>query len=414
MSDLEPPADFDNMGPPTAAAPATGRQSRKPPVANAIDTTDFFEWLTTATTRRELRAMLPDYVDVDQFLATARDAALTNQKLLTPNLRPSLLRAIFKAAKQGLRPDGKEGALVPRYDTETRQYGIVWQPMVWGIVKLGRLTGSIDSIRPVIVFLGEDFDIEEGDTQIYRHTVDRRIVGEAYQALYGGISRTDTGRATLKVNPEDFFDRVDCVYTIIRSKDGTVTKRWMPRERIALIRNQQGLNTPWYGPFLDEMICKTSILYTAKHIDLDISNPATERFREAMQHDMDIDFDRHEPVTGPGGIGLLGHETKLDMFENLTAGPKQTADLTEKVQEPPSNARPKPEPSQKAPVENDDLGLRVDSLIETLRGHTKSTLPQLTNDEKFRAFTTEVAKSNRNPLIVKLRDAVTAAVLREP
>lgn len=363
MSD-DVPAWLDGPSPPTKYQIPRGN-GRQPPVATPQDSTDFFEWLLSAQTRTELVKSLPDYIGVDQFIATAKDAALANQKLLAPNLRSSLLRAIFKAAKQGLRPDNKEGALVPRYDTETKQYGIVWQPMVWGLVKLGRLTGAIETIRPVIVFKGEHFEIEEGDVQVYRHKVDRQIVDEAYQALYGGVSRGENGRATLKVNPEDFFARVDCVYTIITPRDGAPVKRWMSRSRIALIRNQQGLNTPWFGPFLDEMICKTSILFTAKHIDLDISNPATERFREAMQHDMDIDFDQPTArmTAGAGGIGLLGHETKLDAFENLTAPDTREkvevrTDVPEQTQAPRSQPGDVPMTSPRREVDKEAAKVR--------------------------------------------------------
>lgn len=322
MSDQQPPAWLDEAPP---SSPPAGRPSggKVQPTATANDGADFFAWLGSAQTRVDLQRVLPTYLTVESFINTARDAALANPKLLALNIRPSLLRAIGKAAKIGLKPDGREGALVPRYDAETRSFGIVWQPMVWGIIKLGRMTGSIESIRPVIVFLGEDFDIEEGDVQTYRHKVNREIVADAYKSLYGGMSGGE--RPKMQVNTEDFFSRVDCCYCIVRAKDGTVTKRWMPAERLALIRNAQGKNTPWYGPFLDEMICKTIMLYTAKHIDLDVSNPATEHFREAMMVDMDQDFERDDRMIarGPGNVGLLGHETKLDSFEKLFEPPPE-------------------------------------------------------------------------------------------
>lgn len=325
MSD-GPPSYFDEAPPPSAPAATSQRSGGRAlaPAATPADVGDFYEWLNSPGTKYELSKVLPgDYLKADQFIATTKEAAMANPKLLAPNLRPSLLRSIAKAAKMGLRPDGKEGALVPRYDAAERSFGVVWQPMVWGIIKLGRLTGSIESIRPVIVYLGEDFDIEEGDEQTYKHKVNREIVSDAFKALYGGMSGGD--RPRLKVNPEDYFNRIDCAYCIIKSRDGTVTKRWMPRERIALIRASQGANTPWYGPFLDEMVAKTIMLFTAKHVDLDVTNPATERFREAMMVDMDQDFERDDRMIarGPGNVGLLGHENKLDSFEKLFEPPPE-------------------------------------------------------------------------------------------
>lgn len=332
MSDTPPNWVVD--GPPDgapASAPAAYRGNgndpqprRQVPVATGEDGAAFLAWLNSQKTKRDLGAMLPDYLPVEQFISVAKDAATSNPKLLAPNVRPSLLRAIGRAAKMGLRPDGREGALVPRYDAETRSYGIVWQPMVWGIIKLGRFTGAIESIRPVIVFIGETFEIEEGDEQIYRHKVDRAIVAEAYRALYGGMER-DGNRERQLVQPNEFFDRVDCAYCIIRSRDGVVTKRWMPKDRIALIRNMQGKNTPWHGPFLDEMINKTTMLFTSKHLDLDITNPSTLRFRDAMDHDMQLDFDASKAIGAPvpGGVGRIGYETKLDAIERAGGRSKE-------------------------------------------------------------------------------------------
>lgn len=324
-----PPPGFDDAPPfdpgqsvarsPQSARPPATRQA---PQTSATSIPDFYDWLTSREARGELNVVLPDYVDVDQFIATAKDAAINNPKILADNLRPTLMRALFKAAKVGLRPDGREGALIPRYDTIARTYVIVFQPMVQGIIKLGRLTGAIESIRPVIVYRGEHFEIEEGDVQIYRHKVDRQIVSDAYKALYGGMTKDNHPR--IITNSNDYFARVDCAYCIIRSKDGTVTKRWMPQTRINLIRVQQGLNTPWYGAWCDEMISKTIILFTTKHVDLDISNPATGRFREAMQHDLDIDFENArdaEQLPAPQAVGMIGQTTKLDQFERQFGKP---------------------------------------------------------------------------------------------
>lgn len=331
MPDLEPPDWFDQTPPPSAPANAgKGAQQRRPPngrqapQATAEDVGDFYAWLDNPRTALELRKVIPSYLDVDLFLATCKEAALSNARLLAPNLRPSLLRAVAKAARQGLRPDGKEGALVPRYDAQSKSYGVVWQPMIAGVHKLGRLTGAIKTIRGVIVYEGEYFEMEEGDEPRWVHRVDRDLVDQAYQSLYGGMTNTD--RPQLVVHAEDYFRQVSCAYCIITATDGTVTKRWMSARRIHLIRQQQGHNTPWYGPYLDEMILKTVMHYTAKWIDLDISNPATRAFREALLDDVGGDLEALAPPAAPQAMAI-GHETKLHAFETLFAKPKETADL---------------------------------------------------------------------------------------
>ena len=331
-----PPEWFDQAPPlsaPGNAAAKAGQPQRqngngKPrqaPSATVEEVGDFYAWLDNPRTALELRKIIPSYLDVDLFLATCKDAALSNPRLLAPPLRPSLLRAVARAARQGLRPDGREGALVPRYSMEERAYTVSFQAMVWGLTKLGRLTGAIKTIRPIIVFEGETFEMEEGDEPRWIHKVDRKIVDQAYQSLYGGMTAGDHPR--LVVNAEDFFKQVSCAYCIITGADGTVTKRWMSARRIDLIRKQQGKNTPWYGPFVDEMIIKTVILYTAKHLDLDVGNPATKAFREALLDDIGTDdFDRLAPPE-PTRQTAIGHETKLHAFETQFMKPKETADL---------------------------------------------------------------------------------------
>lgn len=331
------PAWMDDVPPPSGAsgnAPAKSgqqQQRRAPdgrqgaPVATAQEGADFFEWLNSPQTRIELEEMLPSYLPATQFIQFAKEAALSNPRLLAPNLRPSLLRAIGKLAKMGLRCDGKEAALVPRYDAGTRQYGIVAQSMVWGIIKLGRLTGAIKTIRPIIVFNGETFEMEEGDEPRWVHKVDRGLTDQAYQALYGGMTGGD--HPDLVVKAEDFFQRVSCAYCIITGTDGTVTKRWMSAKRIDLIRKQQGKKTPWYGPYLDEMIIKTIILYTAKHVDLDIGNRATSAFRQALLDEVGVEDFESIAVPEPSQQRAIGHETKLHAFETQFAAKKETADL---------------------------------------------------------------------------------------
>lgn len=283
----------------------------------------FHQWLEHRDTRGELAKVLPDYVDIETFIANAKAAVLNNPELLKPELRSSLLLAVSKAAVMGLRPDGKEGALVPRWDRQ-RGYQVVWQPMVWGIVALGRRTGAIKSIRAVIVFKGENFEVDEveGTLAHRRDSYSRQLVDEAYAALRGA----DGG-----AQPNKFLERIDSAYCVIDAPDGTRTMRWMPGARILLVRaSSKAQYGPWSGPFVDEMVLKTIILWTSKWLDLDVSNPATQRFRSALETDMDADFDAIEaPVHASAPPALAAPGTKLDGFESLfrPAPEKETVEV---------------------------------------------------------------------------------------
>lgn len=282
-----PPGDYPGGG----GGGGGKRRANAPqmtPEQMAQASTEFYAWLEEPKTISDLRVVLPDNVDPHVFIQTAKTAVLNKPQLLRESLRQSLLVSIMKAAKQGLLPDGKQGALVPRYDTDSSSYQVAWQPMVWGIVKLGRETGAIKQIRAVIVFNGEEFDIIQGEEDRIEHKVDIDIVEEAYAALNGG--KTTHGPLA---KPKEFFDRVRAAYCFITATDGTVTKRYMTRQRlVSLWETSKATNGPWNSRWIDEMILKGVILFTAKWIDLDPNSAPAKRFQAALMTDMEVDFDR--------------------------------------------------------------------------------------------------------------------------
>ena len=284
--------------------------------------------------RAELAAVLPDTVPVDSFIRTAKTAVQNNPDLLNPAWRRSLMLALTRAAGQGLSPDGKHGALVPRWNDQTREMGIAWQPMVWGIVKLGRATGAIKSIRAHIVFDGEPFDVVAGDEDRIIH----RVVPDVVDAAYRGAG------------PDAFMEKVQAAYCIITAPDGTVTKRWMPRSRIARVRAaSRAAKGPWNGPFIDEMILKTVILATAKWIDTVLDSPEANRFREALETDMDAVLEDETQVPEKPGAApaLPPPDAKLDVLEQQIMGALTRQVVGEPVtSEGASTPEPRREPCQ--------------------------------------------------------------------
>jgi recombinational DNA repair protein RecT len=290
-SDIPPPED-------TGRGPSGGRSKRSgpPPMTEEqlkAASADFFEWLAAPETHVQLKMLLPDHVDADVFIATAKSAVLTKPQLLREDFRPSLMIGLMKAAAQGLLPDGKQGVLVPRYDSDSRTTVIAWQPMIWGVVKLGRETGAIREIRAMLVFYGEPFRIIQGDQNIIEHEVDLDIVDAAYAALNAG--RDANGNPLSR--PLDFIAHVRAAYCLITGMDGTITKRWMTRQRlISLWESTRAEKGPWSGRWVDEMFLKGMILFTAKWINLDPNSIAAKRFQAAMLTDLNIDFDRDDNI----------------------------------------------------------------------------------------------------------------------
>jgi phage RecT family recombinase len=304
------------------------------PSANTAAEAEWFNaWLDTPTTRKELKSVLPDNVSVESFVRTAKQAVLTEPKLLTPAWRGSHLQAIAKAAAQGLMPDGKHGALVPRQQ-KAGGYGVSWQPMVWGIMKLARQTGAVEKINAKLVFYGEKFEIDGAEDRII-HKVDPDIVETAYQ----------------EATPAKFMERVQAAYCIFTAPNGTQTMRWMTRARINRVKAvSQAGNGPWNGSFADEMILKTVILYTAKWIETNLDTVEMTRFRDALETDMEADFDA-DP--------MLSHDDSRERHEQARISSEQrVAGLEEQL------AKVAGLDKEKVPVGNGDSGERSETSAE--------------------------------------------------
>ncbi|MGI4944915.1 MAG: recombinase RecT [Janthinobacterium lividum] len=230
-----------------------------------------------AARKVELRAMLPSHITVDDFTRTAHVAVQRDPMLLNPAYGDSLMLAIQQAAEQGLMPDKKEGVLIVRWSQEAGGHAVCWQPMVWGLAKLGRQTGEIETWTANLIWKGEPYTsfIENGE-MVIRH--ERRL----------DCTSPDIGN-------------IVGAYCIITKPNGTKIVRDMPAWRILAVRDaakaaRRGSETgPWFGPFWDEMCIKTVLLYTFKWMDQNlVETDALRRFRAAVTHDMELDFDAEE------------------------------------------------------------------------------------------------------------------------
>ena len=98
----------------------------------------------------ELAKALPSDISPDRFIR-----ALTTSATITPDLQAcswqSLWTACMRACRDGLLPDGKEGAIVPYKSTAT------WIPMYYGKLKRVWQTGQFKWITAGIVREGEEF-----------------------------------------------------------------------------------------------------------------------------------------------------------------------------------------------------------------------------------------------------------------
>lgn len=368
----------------------------------------FIGWLSHPERINEFKKLLPEKISAAIFVDACKTAVLKKPQYLRPDWRQSLMMAVMDAASCGLMPDGKEGAIVPRYDTEAREMRLVFQPMVWGIVKLGRETGAIRSIRAKLVFFGETFRVIEGETDVIEHESNPDLAEAAYSDLYGG---TDKISGNVIAKPDVFLGHVRAAYCFIVGVDGTVTKRWMPRARLVILKNaSRAKNGPWNSAWIDEMILKAVILYTSKWINLDLDTASARRFQSALAIDSAADVPDGDALDRPETaepLALAAPGTKLDMFAEMFQ-PKEKA-AAETVKE----ARSEPVKAVDPGEPPDELAENADELLRALPGYNKRTLANLTKRDEYKDLIANLSSSGRNALMVKIRDAVTAAAQRE-
>lgn len=214
---------------------------------------------TTKSTTDTLAALLRDRKDsiaqlVPQHLTPERLMRVAvNCVAKTPQLQScsptSLLQCVLAAAELGLEPGGALGQfyLVP--------FGNVATPIIGyrGLLELARRSGQIASIRAVVVYTKDTFEMSEGIQQTITHR--RYLDGDAGPMRY--------------------------VYAVAMLKDGSVQVEVMSRAQVDAIRarSRSGNSGPWATDY-DEMAKKTVLRRLAKWLPL-----SSERFDKALELD---------------------------------------------------------------------------------------------------------------------------------
>lgn len=115
----------------------------------------------------QFRAALPAHIPAERFARVLMTAIQQTPELIEVDRR-SLWNAAMKAAQDGLLPDGREGAMVVRWDSK-RGKTASWQPMIAGIRKKVRNSGEIATWDVVAVHANDEFDYELGDAPFVKH-----------------------------------------------------------------------------------------------------------------------------------------------------------------------------------------------------------------------------------------------------
>lgn len=223
--------------------------------------------LTIQQVQNQLTAMLPEIahalpqgVTPERFRSVAITAIQNVPKLLQCDPQ-SLFNACMKAAQDGLLPDGREGAIIPRGNQAS------WQPMVFGIVTKAKRRGSVANLVANIVYAGEPFEVLMGDDDRIAHRRD--------------IAKVIKGKEI-------------AVYAIATMKDGTKEREVMTWQQVQDVRRMSNApNADTWTKSEGEMARKTVIRRLAKR--LPSLDDGDDELRDAIER-VDDHYDFGKPA----------------------------------------------------------------------------------------------------------------------
>lgn len=203
----------------------------------------------------KLTKALPSHLSAKRFISSACSYLESHSKVMDCD-KGSITDSITKAAQMGLVIDGVESALVPR------KMKCTLMVMFQGLLKMVRNSGELKDIQSAVVYDKDEFDYYTDETG--EHLKHRRAWG-------------DRGARKL-------------VFAIARTKDGGTYVEVMDAQQVEAVKKQgyNNADSPWNGPFQDEMWRKSVIRRMAKRL------PSSTDM-ESFAQDLDSDDTEQKP-----------------------------------------------------------------------------------------------------------------------
>lgn len=309
----------------------------------------------------EFKMVLPAHISPDKLQRTILTSVQANPDLLKCDRR-SFITAAFKAAQDGLLPDGREAALV-QFNTRQKIDG------QWQSVKLAQYMPMVFGLRKKILQSGEITDIFA--SVVYRQEIEggRFIYEEGTQRMLRHKPLLDAD-----FDPQD--DDIALAYSVATFADGSKSFEVMRRSEINKVRqasqtgatgktDRQGNAIEPKGPWVDwfaEMAKKTVLRRHSKSLPMsgdvfadvegeDIDNAARSAAAllstpggEPERIEDHTDETPHDPDTG--------EIIDADASEPDDSAP--AADEQPKAEEPATAGEPQPEVTA---ASTDELGV---------------------------------------------------------
>ena len=240
----------------------------------------------------EFKSALPSHISAEKFARNLMTYIKLHPKLLQCD-RTSLYAAAMQAAQDGLIIDGREAGLATF--KETAKY----MPMVAGICKKARNSGEIATINAQVVYENDSYEAwEDEHGPHFKHVKARKDRGVPL-LTFAYAKTTDGGL---------YFEEVD-------------------EDQMAEIEKCSRANeSPWKGPFRDEMKRKSALHRLCKY-----RVPASSDLEDFLRRDAEA-MVAAEPASEPGPA------------VEQVARPKRTAAIVEAQEPTPADVVENDEP----------------------------------------------------------------------
>lgn len=210
----------------------------------------------------EFKNALPAHIPVERFKRVLMTAIQNNPDLVKAD-RASLFNSAMRAAQDGLLPDGREGAIViyttKVKDPDTRREVWInkaqWMPMIGGIRKKVRNSGTLQDWNAHVVFAHDEFEYELGDEPFIRHRPAKGDRGKAVAAY--SVATFKDGTKSREVMS---LAEIEKVRAVSRAKDKGPWVQWWEEMARKTVARRHSKVLPM-STDLDDLIRRDDSLY---------------------------------------------------------------------------------------------------------------------------------------------------------
>jgi recombination protein RecT len=282
--------------------------------------TDLRVMIQSDKIREQLAMALPKYYTPEQFILIVRTAINRTPKLAECD-PTSFITSMITAAQMGIAPDGRNGHLIPRWNSKNNRMECTFQADYKGLVGLVRKSEDVADIYADVVCENDVFQLTKGLHRDIRHEVDIKKPRGPIVGVYAVIVYKDGS------NSWDFLSREDVENVRARSDS------W--KSHVA-----KGYDSPWKTDE-GEMFKKTAIKRLLKLADL--SQETAERI--AVDNSLDVTPEARVTEVKTAQIPETAPQPSLESPKTQQPEPQR-----ELVEEQPEPEKPKADVKPTAPA----------------------------------------------------------------